>query len=169
MFVVVLTGLPVHRCSEDSIIENLFYVKLFGRECKKFMVLGFRRQLKKVTKARRDESGSYRVAKRRGGGQSDHLPLPMRSPALLSLGRREPARDKARNARNAGGRAGQARVGASPVQTRKRRVSYAVEESLARPVVARKSLPRVRGRAEPGMAGQAQSQRGGITLSLIHI
>jgi cell division protein FtsW len=160
MFVVVFTGLPVHQCSEVSIIENLFYVKLFGGECKKFMVLGFRRQLKKVTKAGRDESGSYRVAKRRGGGQSDHLPLPMRSPALESLGRREPARAKARNA---SGRAGQARAGASPVPTRRRRVSYAVEESLARPIVARKSLPRVRGWAEQGMAGQAQSQRGGIT------
>ncbi|HYT33678.1 MAG TPA: hypothetical protein VEL69_01465, partial [Ktedonobacteraceae bacterium] len=74
------------------------------------VLMALRRQLKKVTKAGRDESGSYRVAKRRGGGQSDHLPLPMRSPALESLGRREPARAKARNA---SGRMGQTRAGAS--------------------------------------------------------
>src|SRR5712691_9850238 len=127
------------------------------------VLMALRRQLKKVTKAGRDESGSYRVAKRRGGGQSDHLPLPMRSPALESLGRREPARAKAKNASGRVGqtRAGASQGGASPAPTRRRRVSYAVEESLARPVVARKSLPRVRGRAEQGMVGQAQSHRGG--------
>jgi hypothetical protein len=34
MFVVVFMGLPVHQCSEVSIIENLFYVKLFGGNVK---------------------------------------------------------------------------------------------------------------------------------------
>src|SRR5450759_2055483 len=98
------------------------------------MVLALRRHLKKVTKAGRDEAGSYRVAKRRRGGQSDHLPLPMRSPALESLGRKEPARAKARNASDRAGQARvaqtrvvQARAGASPAPTRRRRVSYAVE------------------------------------------
>src|SRR6266516_3244569 len=96
------------------------------------MVLGFRRQLKKVTKARSSQSP------RRVGRQKDHLPLPMRSPALESLGRKVPGRAIAgtRSVR------GNSKGSAVPA----RRVRYAAEESLARPALPRKSLPRAKSR-----------------------
>ena len=96
------------------------------------MVPGFRRQLKKVTKARSSQSP------RRVGRQKDHLPLPMRSPALESLGRKVPGRAIAgtRSVR------GNSKGSAVPA----RRVRYAAEESLARPALPRKSLPRAKSR-----------------------
>lgn len=116
------------------------------------MVPGFRRQLNKDIKKR-----SARVsgkAGRQAGRRSriDHLPLPMRSPALESLGRKVPGRAIA-GTRSVRGNSKRSAVPA-------RRVSYAAEESLARPAPPRKSLPRPKSR----VANSARSaQRTGIT------
>ena len=112
------------------------------------MVPGFRRQLNKDIKKR-----SARVSGKAGRqSRIDHLPLPMRSPALESLGRKVPGRAIAgtRSVR------GNSKRSAAPV----RRVSYAAEESLARPALPRKSLPRAKSR----VANSARpAQRTGIT------
>ncbi|HEY6409317.1 MAG TPA: putative lipid II flippase FtsW [Ktedonobacteraceae bacterium] len=114
------------------------------------MVLGFRRQLKKVTKTERDKARLYPVAMRRVGRQNEHLPPPMRSPAL---GKRAPGRASVRNVKG-NGRAGQGWAGqAQPLRA---------EGALARPVMARKSLPRARVRSQ-SRVGQVQPLRTGLT------
>jgi cell division protein FtsW len=119
------------------------------------MVLGFRRQLNKGERARsgagRDKAGPYVQAPRRAGKRNDHLPLPMRSPALDSLGRRSPGRASA-GVRSVRGN------GRSPAASTSR-VNYAAEESVARLATPRKSLPRAKGLA----VNSARAQRTGLT------
>jgi len=116
------------------------------------MVPGFRRQLNKDIKKRSVRMSGK--AGRQAGRQSriDHLPLPMRSPVLESLGGKVPGRAIA------GTRSVRGNSERSAVPTR--RVSYAAEESLARPALPRKSLPRAKSR----VANSARpAQRTGIT------
>lgn len=112
------------------------------------MVLGFRRQLKKDIKKR-----SARVPGQAGRQmRNDHLPLPMRSPALESLGRKAHGRARA----GTSSVRGNGQRPAAPT----RRVGYAAEEVLARPALPRKSLPRAKSRVANSVL---PIQRTGIT------
>src|SRR5207302_7138329 len=100
------------------------------------MALGFKKQVYKNAQVPSSAS-------RRGGRQKDMLPPSMRSPALESIERQgERAATGKRPAVSTG------------------RVRYAAEETLARPTLPRKSLPRYKGKSTLAVPSQQQQSTG---------
>src|SRR5436305_14780822 len=102
------------------------------------MVLGFGRQVHKQAAS----SGSHQV---RGQKQREMLPPSMRSPALESA-ERVHARQQSRS------------TSKRPVAPA-RKMRYAAEETLVRPALPRKSLPRLNHKSVPA----AKPQHTGVT------
>ncbi len=110
------------------------------------MVLGSNRQSNKVQSKRHSSAR-----------QNDQRPLNMRSPALDSIERQHPRQPQRQQP---GGAAKRPAASA-------RKVRYAAEETLVRPVAARKKLPQLRSRSSVVGLSEApkQQQRTGLTAS----
>ena len=125
------------------------------------MVLGFKRQPNKETKA--NQSGRARHQEQR--------PLSMRSPALDSIERSQPVQSRQNRLHQPSGQTRRqvARAAKRPVAAG-RRMRYAVEETLVRPEAPRKKLPPLKSKsvvATPQRSQRSlrQSERTGLTAS----